>query len=289
MGNIRGRIQTLEIKRLANKGERVVHTYRNDCYFAHLSIYRFALDHCRGKRVLDAGCGTGYGSDYLRENGAASVLAIDSSQEAIRYCRRHFQTPGLQFRRMGVSDIGELAPQRFDLVFCSNTLEHVPDVASFFHAANRLLEPDGLLILAVPAIVDEESRTYDSSNPYHLNIWSPHQWRHVLGGYFANVESYRHALSAANVRLDFGNSPEQCRITEKDFEFPACEIEQMKEEGTLTAIFLARTPKPSGETPPPEAPVEFVDDSFSRPAPSSNLLSRLIRALGAIISGVRPC
>ena len=44
-----------QIALISDGGERVLHLYPNDCYFAHLSIYRFALDLCRGRTVLDAG------------------------------------------------------------------------------------------------------------------------------------------------------------------------------------------------------------------------------------------
>src|SRR4030043_1547903 len=46
-------------------GERVVPAYKNDCFYAHLSIYNFAKEFVKNKIVLDAGCGSGYGTYYL--------------------------------------------------------------------------------------------------------------------------------------------------------------------------------------------------------------------------------
>lgn len=45
--------------RIMNNGERVTRLYPNDSYFAHLSIYSFAVDYCRGCHVPNAGCGAG--------------------------------------------------------------------------------------------------------------------------------------------------------------------------------------------------------------------------------------
>lgn len=42
----------------------------NDLFLAHLSIYSFFSRYTAGKRVLDLGCGTGYGSDHLVAQGA---------------------------------------------------------------------------------------------------------------------------------------------------------------------------------------------------------------------------
>lgn len=42
-------------------------------YAENIQRFEFALEWCRGKRVLDAGCGSGYGAHFLACHGAASV------------------------------------------------------------------------------------------------------------------------------------------------------------------------------------------------------------------------
>lgn len=270
-----------EVRRVSNRGERVLHLYPNDCYFAHLSIYRFAAACCKGKRVLDAGCGAGYGSGYLIDSGAGSVMAIDVSPKAISFCKRHFRKPNLEFRRMDISRIERLPERYYDVVFSSNTLEHVPEIASFFRAAALLLKADGIMILALPPITNEQLREDNLSNPHHLHIWSPSQWRHFLEKFFEDVESYRHVFSRSDVRLDFANRPDECVITEEDFDFSPAASDEMQKEGTLTAIFVAKSPRAIEEIPSPDEPVEFIDDSFSRPPPE-NLLSRLASGIGRL-------
>ena len=41
------------------------------------------------ERILDAGCGTGYGSKFLSHN-AGSVVGIDASVDAIDYAARQY-------------------------------------------------------------------------------------------------------------------------------------------------------------------------------------------------------
>ncbi len=263
------------IEDATNKGERICHLYPNDCYFAHLSIYHFAEPLCQNKRVLDAGCGTGYGSNYLAEHGAISVLGLDYSDDAVRFCRKHFSRANVEFRQMDITNIRGLQDKAFDAIFTSNALEHVPVVQGFFRDARRLLKDDGVLIVAVPPITDEKTRADDLNNRFHLNSWSPKQWKHVIGKYFGSVDVYRHICSRTDIPIDFLNHPDKCVITEKDFTFPPCTTEEMGTLGTLTAVFVARKPKAADEIPPAGSPVEFVDESFTRDLPKTPVVERL--------------
>jgi 2-polyprenyl-3-methyl-5-hydroxy-6-metoxy-1,4-benzoquinol methylase len=77
---------------------------RNDLFVAHESIYHFAASFARGKRVLDAGCGTGYGSSVLGDV-AVSVIGVDIDARSVGYARRHFKRPGVSFEVMDLENI----------------------------------------------------------------------------------------------------------------------------------------------------------------------------------------
>ena len=62
---------------ISDQGERVSHLYPNDCYFAHLAIYYFALDHAHGGNILDAGWGLGV-------NGIATFKNAESIRDIYR-------------------------------------------------------------------------------------------------------------------------------------------------------------------------------------------------------------
>ena len=53
----------------------------------HMARYAFAARLARGKRVLDAGCGAGYGSAELAQT-ATSVVGVDVAEEAVEFARR---------------------------------------------------------------------------------------------------------------------------------------------------------------------------------------------------------
>ncbi len=263
--------QIEEINRASNDGERVVALYQNDCYFAHLSIYRFAVAFAKGGRVFDAGCGTGYGSHYLAKQGAKSVIGVDFGADAIRFCKRNFRSWRLKFRRMDLANIEGLPAKAFDLIITSNALEHVPDVENFFRSAHELIKPGGTLVVAVPPLIDEKTRQADLDNRFHLNNWSPEQWKHTMERYFQDVTCYCHKFTRGDeVKLDFLNFPDQCKITENDFEFIEVTPARMREIRTLTAMFVARKPRDIADIPPEGIPPEFIDESSSRPPPEGS-------------------
>ncbi|MGH7550165.1 MAG: class I SAM-dependent methyltransferase, partial [Gemmatimonadota bacterium] len=63
----------------------------------HTASYAFAETFTRGKRVLDYGCGSGYGAARIAET-AGEVHAVDVSEDAIMYGRQHFERANLKFQ-----------------------------------------------------------------------------------------------------------------------------------------------------------------------------------------------
>ena len=133
----------VDIAWITDDGERVSELQQDHSYFAHLSIYWFALRYCTGKTVLDAGSGTGYGSAYLAEHGAREVHGIDVSEKAVDYSEATFRLPNLSYRRMDLQEISGFPNHHFDVIFSSNVFEHVPDVTLLMFRARELVRSDG--------------------------------------------------------------------------------------------------------------------------------------------------
>ena len=253
-----------EILQVSAGGERVTHLWPDGCYLAHLSIYRFALQFIQGAVVLDMGSGAGYGSAYLAESGAAFVEGVDVSDEAVAFSQHHFVLDNLHYQVMDLQHAVGFKDKVFDIVFSSNTFEHVPNVLASLREAWRLMKPGGCFILAVPPITDESLKKMNVSNPYHLHIWSPRQWYHILGLFFNEVQPYTHVFAKSESLPDFA-APEETDFSEKDFVFePLSSVEEMYHIPTMTAIFVARDSRSEMEVPLADDDVTFVDDSFSR-------------------------
>jgi SAM-dependent methyltransferase len=97
-----------------------------------------------GDRVLDLGCGDGLFTAHAGED----AVGADIAEAALARARaRH---PALRFVRVRVEGPLPFARGEFDLVWCSETLEHVPDTAGFLAEARRVLVPGGRLAVTVP-------------------------------------------------------------------------------------------------------------------------------------------
>ena len=80
-------------------GERIIPgQVDDDLMNEHLARYAFAVRLARGKRVLDVGCGAGYGSAELAR-AALSVTGADVAPEALEFAREHFALPNLRFEQ----------------------------------------------------------------------------------------------------------------------------------------------------------------------------------------------
>lgn len=238
----------VDIVDVTDGGERVTPDVSNDVFVAHLSIYDFARRYVKGKSVLDAGCGTGYGSHYLLTEGcAARVRAIDISPKAIRYCREHY--PRVSFVLGGVSDPAAIEGS-YEFIFCSNVLEHVPEIDRVLGQLSRTLEPGGSMLIAVPPITSEADLLDNFKNPYHLNNYHVRQWAAKVSRFFREVTLFSHN-APEGVQLDF-SSGDYSVHSAKDFAFS--EVPNGEFLGSrLTAIFVASCPRTA---PMPETTLE---------------------------------
>ena len=107
----------------------------------HLARYAFAARLSRGKRVLDAGCGAGYGSAELAAS-AVSVVGVDVAPEAVAFATAHYQLPNLRFELASCTALPH-SPGSFDLVAAFEVIEHLADWRGFLAEARRVLSPNG--------------------------------------------------------------------------------------------------------------------------------------------------
>ena len=107
-------------------------------------------------RILDAGCGTGVGTEYLMHlNPEAQIVAIDLSTEALAIARERQHRSGkpgdrdrVEFRHMSLYDVTEI-PGQFDLINCVGVLHHLPDPVRGIQALAEKLAPGGLMHIFV--------------------------------------------------------------------------------------------------------------------------------------------
>ena len=149
----------------------------------HLARYAWAGGLVQGKRVLDAGCGSGYGSDLLVRAGAAEVVGVDLDAEVVGAARNDY--PAVTF---ATADIRELPAELgdFDVVVCFEVLEHLDDPETALGQLGTVLREGALLVVSSP-----NRDVYPPGNPFHKHEFRPDELADALGARFAHVQLVR--------------------------------------------------------------------------------------------------
>jgi len=151
----------------------------------HLKRYRFAEPWCRARDVLDAACGTGYGSAALGAF-ARSVVGVDVDPRAVAYARSRYAAANVEFAVMDLASL-EFAAASFDAVCVFEAIEHVPDREAVLREVARVLHQDGAALLSTPRA---ECTTDRPANPFHTVEYAPADFELLLRRFFEHVELY---------------------------------------------------------------------------------------------------
>lgn len=126
-------------------------------------LLRSLLPDLSGKRILDLGCGFGWFARWARQQGAASVLGLDVSQNMLERARQMTHDNAIEYRRADL-ETAELPEGSFDLVFSALALHYIEDLQRILKAANRALH-DGWFMVSMEHPICTASRKAD---------WLPH-------------------------------------------------------------------------------------------------------------------
>lgn len=178
---------------MAFTGERFTPECVREIWHEHWHRYAFARSLAGGKRVLDAACGEGYGSNMLADV-AESVVGVDISDEAVEHARARY--PGARGNlRFEVGDAAALGFDEcgFDLVVSFETLEHLAVQADLVAGFARVLRDDGLLLVSCP-----DKLTYSDiagfRNEYHVRELYRDELLALLAPHFSHVRLYGQKL-----------------------------------------------------------------------------------------------
>jgi SAM-dependent methyltransferase len=160
----------------------------------HLQRYAFAADRLGGGlRVLDAGCGVGYGAAALADRGALEVIAVDLSLDALNVARAQFARPQIQWiaedcHRLEVA--GRHGP--YDLICNLENLEHLAEPDRFLQRCRQLLAPNGTLVTSTPNRIGVNRlrglpEGASSPNPFHFHEYTVAEFRRLLEPHFEQV------------------------------------------------------------------------------------------------------
>ena len=166
-----------------------------DLWNEHISRYVFAASLSRtgahiATRILDAGCGTGYGTSLLHRRNAATVLGIDLSPDAITHARREYSAAGAQFA-IGRCEALPVPGGSVGMITAFEVIEHLDAWREFLQESRRALTGSGLLLVSTPnRAVYAESRGDSGPNPFHVHEFDFDEFSRELSAVFPFVQIF---------------------------------------------------------------------------------------------------
>lgn len=169
-----------------------------DAFHNHLTSLAAST---QAKTVLDAGCGEGHLSEALKRRLPKSqIKGIDYSHDAIQYAQNNFG----EVATFEQGDIHALPfdDGSFDLVVCSQVLEHLTEPARALEELKRVAR--SYVLVSVPLepyfkFFNDISRKLGiSPNPEHVQFWTRKTFPLFVGAHFDKFEhSTLHYYQAA--------------------------------------------------------------------------------------------
>ncbi|MFH2219211.1 MAG: methyltransferase domain-containing protein [Pseudomonadota bacterium] len=160
-----------------------------------------------GCRVLDVGCGTGRHTGAVYRFKDVTVICADISYDDVLEARKRlvYQDKlgeGLGSYEILLADIVALPfPDKFfDLVICSEVLEHIRDQNTAASEIVRVLKPGGNLVVSVPRFFPERicwalSDDYGSTDKGHIRIYRKKELINLLENAGVKTRAVRFAHS----------------------------------------------------------------------------------------------
>lgn len=151
-------------------------------YNEHIARYELARAYVKGKTVLEAACGSGYGAYLLAAAGAKKVFALDIDEVAVELAAKRYHHENINFLTDNVESLSRLAEASIDVVVSFETIEHLGDYQAYARNLRRVLRPDGLAVISTP-----NREVFGQKNPFHLKEFNRQEFIELWQQYFKKV------------------------------------------------------------------------------------------------------
>lgn len=173
---------------LAWTGERLVTGIEGPIEDEHLHRYLLAREFCRGKDVLDVASGEGYGAALLAQT-AERVIGVEVDSTSVDHASRAYRSANLCFIQGDATKLS-LETRSVDVVVSFETIEHLSEHETFLSEVQRVLRPNGFLIISTPDM-NVYSAAGTAPNPFHVRELTEAEFCAELRAAFCNVALLR--------------------------------------------------------------------------------------------------
>lgn len=179
----------------------------NESWERRLPLYSYLEPLWMGRKVLELGCGSGAGAEYLIAHGAGRVVSLDSDQALVERARARYRRPNLEYRAVPhLADLGKLG-ESFDVVLvpAADALLLRADVIASW---KRALADGGRLVVAV-GNADRTGAAGGAANGGGVGYY---QLTDALSPHFARVQMFGQTPFLGVGMIEFDAPAEGLRV-----------------------------------------------------------------------------
>jgi ubiquinone/menaquinone biosynthesis C-methylase UbiE len=199
------------------------------------------LGDCRGKVVLDLGCGNGYLARRLARQGA-KVTALDASPRMVRNAKARDNGAGVTYVCSGANRMRGVPTARFDVVFANMSLMDIDDAEGAVAEVSRVLKKGGRFVASIShpcfdlmsksawvaeksmgerPVVSRKVRGYRTPFADEVTWAKDDGSKHLTVGYHRPLNWYARTLNANGLAITALEEPEPSKeFIEKEQEKP---------------------------------------------------------------------
>ncbi len=149
-------------KKLAKKYAEIINFKPHNAEYERPGLLKL-IPNVKGKKVLDAGCGTGSLTEWLVNNGA-DVTGVDASPHMLAQVNDDIKSRARLVEHNLETPLLFLEDNSMDLVTASLVIHYIKNIEGLFNEFSRVLKPNGHLIFSiihpVTDFIDNPSSNY---------------------------------------------------------------------------------------------------------------------------------
>ena len=172
--------------------ERMYYKYGNPAdpkIMRHIRRYDFsskAIFEQKGQKpkILDFGCGSGYGSKLISEIlPNSTIVAYDISEGAIKFAKENNAGTNIIFTNELNNKKNE-----YDVIILMDMIEHLPKKEQFETIKSlKIMNPKAIFIISTPL---NDFNGLSPTNKYHISCFDKTHWNEFLGNFFKKTEHW---------------------------------------------------------------------------------------------------
>lgn len=168
----------------------------------HLNAYEEAAKMARGKKVLEIGCNTGYGTKLL-SRACRRIIGVDLSANALKVAAEEYSGENVDYLLVDGLKL-PFTDGEFELIISFQVIEHISNYNTYLSELKRVLSANGTAIFTTPNARVRLDPGMKPWNEFHVREFSAEELGQLLLDWFPKVEIQGLSASEEVYYVEYG-------------------------------------------------------------------------------------